>query len=191
MGATALVGSFLVAGGSQLYGGVTQANAAREQGAYQRQQYEFNSRIAKLQSADALARGEETARNVGRAGEKIQSAQRAAFAGQGVDVDSGSAAATQIETAGLTAHDVQTVKNNAWLEAWGYRVQAADLSNKGQFAQRAAENSANNTLLTGGLMAASYGLRAGAAYDNWGGKMKVPDYGGGGGPGGMATVPLY
>ena len=53
-----------------------------------------------------------------------------------------------------------TIENNAWREAWGYKVQA--VSGQGQAAQTrlAANNVMDNTLLTGGLQAANYGAQA-------------------------------
>lgn len=50
--------------------------------------------------------------------------QRVSMATAGIDVASGTALAIQQETANMGAADARTIKNNAYLEALGYRRQA-------------------------------------------------------------------
>jgi hypothetical protein len=63
--------------------------------------------------------------------------------------------------------DALTVKMNAYREAWGYKVQAAGLSARAQFAQTAGQYQAGASILTGtlglgtGAMKSYYWLKGG------------------------------
>lgn len=167
--------SQMAKGGLGLAGGFMQASAMREQGEFQARQYESNARIAELEAADAEARGSKEAAQVRRKGEQVQGAQRASFAAQGVDVNSGSAADLQAETAYLTKQDEITVTNNAWREAWGYKVQASNYRGQGAMTRAGARNQAANTILTAGIGALdSFGGAARTLYDMKKGTDKDP-----------------
>lgn len=140
---------------SQIVGAKNQADALKEQAEYQKTVSDSNARMAEFNANDALKRGEQDAHLIRREGDQVVGAQRAGYAGQGVDVNTGSAAKVQAETRMLSAADMLTAKNNAWREAWGYKVEAMNATNAGQFAVKAAKNAAANTLLTGGLNAFS------------------------------------
>lgn len=144
-----------VSAGAQLIGAGNQADALRAQGDYQRTVSDANAAMAEENATDAVRRGEQDAHLLRREGDRVVGAQRAGYAAQGVDVNSGSASQVQAETKMLSAMDQLTARNNAWREAYGYKVEAANSTRAGQFAQRAANNAADNTLLTGGLNAFS------------------------------------
>jgi hypothetical protein len=140
-----------LAGGQVLQGvanGVIQSNAIKMQGEYQRQTLEQNIRIADIQSDEAIKRGEREIANYQRGVGKLLGAQRTAYAGQNVELDSGSALDVAEDTAQQARLNVITMKNNAWLEAWGYKAQALDLSGKMEFGKIATRTAANTTLLT-------------------------------------------
>lgn len=160
MGALALSSTFQAS--NSLLSAYQQAGALREQGRYQQQQLEFNARISELQAEDATARGDREAGAARRVGKQVRGAQRAALAAQGVDVNSGSAADVQDETTQLAEADAQTIRANAWREAWGFRAQAQQARGQGRMGMLAANNQARSTILTGGLQAIGYGLQAGA-----------------------------
>jgi hypothetical protein len=145
-------------------GGIAGADAASRQGEYQKQIYDTNARFSKIQSDDALRRGEEMAGRVRANARKVQGSQRAALAAQGIDVNSGSAIDLQDETYTMGEKDAMTVSNNAWREAWGYRVEANNATMRGELAKASADNEARNTLLTGGLRGLSMGMDS---YDRW------------------------
>jgi len=128
-----------------------QAQTAKMQGDIQKSQYEANARMANLQAEDAIKRGDKEALAHKKKVRQLIGAQRAALAAQGIEVDSGSALDVQMDTAALGGEDILTIKNNAWREAWGYRVQAEDYRNKGTWAKMSGRNEARNTLLTGGM----------------------------------------
>jgi hypothetical protein len=141
--------------------GISQSASARAQGDFQKQQYDTNARLADLNASDAIARGEVDAGKHEAQTRGLAGSQRAALAAQGIDVDSGSAADVQKDTATLGALDATTIKNNAWREAWGYKVQAANSTAQGAMAKSAGDFSATSSLLTGGMNAVSSFGRAG------------------------------
>jgi len=152
MGLTAVLGASL--GTSVLSTGATaysQSNAIRTQGKYQQQQLETNMRLANIQANDAIARGESAANEQKKKVKQLIGTQRAALAAQGIEVNSDTALDIQADTAGMGALDVLTIKNNAWREAWGYKVQALDYSGQAVMAGISSKFNATQTLLTGGM----------------------------------------
>lgn len=111
-------------------GTLTQIGSLR----YQQQVAENNKKIAEWQAQDALERGRieeiEHRRQVGG----LIGTQRAALAGAGVEVDTGTAAELTADTAQVGELEAQNIRANAEREAYGYRIQAynyqteADLS---------------------------------------------------------------
>lgn len=154
-GAAAGAGSF-ASGATALAGAYSQSQAMEAQAIYQKTQSEMNAKLADMQAADAIKRGNKNAAQVGKNAKRVLGAQRAALAAQGIDIDSGSAADVQQDTEVLSAMDQMTVKNNAWKEAWGFKVQALNTRAEGDWAMAAGQQAARNTLLTGGMNALSY-----------------------------------
>lgn len=154
MGAAAIPIAIAQAGIS-LSGAYLQSQAQKEQGKYEQQVAESNARMAEENAKDAVLRGRTEAGQVLRRGRSIKGAQRAALAGQGVDVGTGTPADLQTETDSMGTLDAMTVQNNAWREAWGYKAEASNERIKGRFARFASKTEARNTLLTGGLQAAN------------------------------------
>lgn len=157
--------AFAAMSATSLYGAFNQSAAQEAQGDYQRRAYNTNAELSEMRAQDAEKRGLKEANAYGQKVKGVVGSQRAAFAAQGVDVDSGSAADIQAETRAIGAQDTLRIKNNAWREAWGFRMDAAQGRATGDMAQRSGSNSARTTLMTGGLEAAGYGLRA------WKGKV--------------------
>lgn len=159
MGTSNLIQGFATIG--QAY---SQSLALETQGEYQRQISDINARLSTLMAEDALARGDRAAADVVGAGREAAGQARAYAAAQGIKVGSGSAAQIQNAIQEVTERDAITARNNAWREAWGYRMQAVQATGAGKLAETAARAAASNTLLTGGLNALNYGIRAGWAY---------------------------
>lgn len=149
-----------VGGFANLASAYAESQAAGAQGEFQRQQYELNAAASEAQAKDAIRRGEISADQVRKEGEKAKGAQRAALAAQGIDVNSGSAGEVQLDTERLIAQDVATVRNNAFREAMGYKTKAIGERTSGTFASQSARNRSASTLLTGGMNAVSSGLKA-------------------------------
>jgi len=144
--------------------GFSQSAALRSKGEYEESLYNINRNFAELQATDAMRRGEKGTAAVRSLTRRTVGAQRAALAAQGIDVDSGSAREIQDDTRLQGALDELTVKNNAWREAWGFKVAAFDSGMRGQFARMSGDSSARSTLLTGGINAVNYGLQSYAYY---------------------------
>lgn len=146
----------LVAGGAAVsaVGQVKAGNAARRLG-------DFNAQVAELQATDALARGQAEESQFRQSVRGLIGQQRTGFAGQNVDVGSGSAADVQADAAFLGELDALTIRNNAAREAWGYRVDAQNARLGGQMQQSAARWGAAGTILgaSGSILMQRYGWR--------------------------------
>jgi hypothetical protein len=93
---------------------------------YQAQLARNNQMIAEARARRAEQQGrvdEQTARVRSAA---LLGSRRAALAAQGGDVDSGSPLDIQADTARAGEYDAQTIRNNAALKAYGYRLQGYD-----------------------------------------------------------------
>ena len=141
----------------------TQSQAIESRGDYETEVYRTNTRLANLQAEDAIQRGDEDSDTHKEQVKVLIGRQRAILAAQGIEInaDSGSPISIQEETAALGALDALTIRNNAWRESWGFKVQAADFEARANFAEIEARNNASNTLLTGGLQALNTGLNLG------------------------------
>jgi hypothetical protein len=152
------------------YGQWKQGQATKRAGESQAQVAEataklqdFNAGVADAQARDAVTRGEG---DVGRLAEQTRGligAQRAGYAGQGVVVDTGSAAAVQADAQQLSDSDQRMIRANAQRQAWGFRVdaensrrqagitrQGGEIARKeGQAAARAATIGAIGTIVGG------------------------------------------
>ena len=164
--------------------GSAYANAQQQKAnaIYQQGIYNVNAAFAKFQAEDSVERGKLAADEIERIGNKailslrkstkqFQAKQRIALASQGIETTSGSALDIISETRFLSDLDsielekeknlrMITAKNNAWREAWGFKIQSENFSSQSRFIGEAADNSARATLLAGGSQSLSYGLQA-------------------------------
>lgn len=144
------VGSFaalqIIQTGSQTY---ADYQSIKARGRYEESIYNTNARLANLKAKDAIERGKTEANKLRSESRKFIGAQRAAAAAQGVQVDIGSVGDIVNETENLTALDAITIKNNAFREAFGYRVESIEQRYMGQNARRSADFEARSTILTG------------------------------------------
>lgn len=150
----------MVLGGLALGSAYMQADAQGQQAKFQRNQADLNAKLLDEQGKDAIQRGDSAALEAGRKRKQLEGSQRAAFAANGVNSTTGSAADIIAESGMLSRQDELTIKNNAWREAWGYRVQANDSRSQGKFAELAGKNQSRDTLLAGGIQAFDYGTRS-------------------------------
>lgn len=112
-----------------------QAEAHRVRKEFEKKALDKNARIADIQVKDAEERGRKVAASIYRQGKRVEGTQRARIAAQGVRTDTGSAMDVQEQTRGVVDRDMLTVKNNAWNEAFGHKVQAEDLRSAAQMAE--------------------------------------------------------
>lgn len=104
------------------------------QSAFYRSQAEINARFAEMQAEFTLKQGTKAARQYQKQVSQVVGEQRAQMAAQGIDVNTGSAADIQQETAEIGALDAMTIKNNAWRQAFGFQQEALNLRFEGRIA---------------------------------------------------------
>lgn len=146
--------------GMALAGGVMGAQSARQEGAYSSSMLTQNAAFKNQAAIETEQAGQTSAdwQRV-RTGQAVGT-QRSAQAANGIDVNSGSAAQLQDDTAMIGELDALTIMNNAAREAYGYRVQAGqDLANAGQ-ARTNASSKATGSILGG--LGSAFGSFAGS-----------------------------
>lgn len=149
---------------ASLVGGYAQSQAMKAKADFEAQQMNTNARLAEMNAKEAIAKGDSDAEKKRAEVRGVLGSQRASYASQGIDIGSGSAMTVQEDTAIQGAVDVETIKNNAYREAWGLKYQAGEARTEAQFRQISGRNEAAQTLLTGGLQALSYGADAMSKY---------------------------
>jgi hypothetical protein len=101
-------------------------------------------------AADALQRGAVDAGRLRELGGELISRQKVAYANSGVDPTVGTAANVQAGTAADVELDVQTRKNNAAAEAWGFDQHRAQAFTEAQYKTSANQRKTVGTVLGGG-----------------------------------------
>jgi len=152
-----------------------QSKAQSAEGEYNASVFESNARLEALKAEDAIIRGEKEVVKLQQARNRLIGSQRVSFGAQGIDLESGSALDIQQETRSLGAEDILNTRNNAWREAWGYRVNENNYRGKAKYSLLTAKNTAKNTILTGGLsIAKSFAYsnylnknRSASSYDDY------------------------
>jgi hypothetical protein len=146
---------------------IADAKAAKSQAEYEEQQLRQNAYFNKLKGEDAIKRGDAEAAQLERQTKQLIGSQRAGYAAQGIDIESGSALAVQQDTAVLSAEDQMTIKNNAWREAWGYRVEEQGLYGQAEMTRLAGKNAYKQGILTGIFNAVQTGMSSASRYSKY------------------------
>ena len=161
-------GLFVGAMAMQLIGSVgsiyTQIVADKMQTDYQRHTLQMNKEMAEFGATDAMARGEKAVKQTKEKTKLLIGSQRAAMAAQGIDIGTGSAVDVQADTAALAAGDILTIRNNAYREAFGLRMQAYGYGAQSSMLGIQSQFSQNATLATGGMQWASGAMKDAALY---------------------------
>lgn len=144
--------------GIQMLQGMGEASAIKAQGEYQKAMADINARNAELMAERRLKKGDEDAKLYQQKINQTVGAQIASYAGQGVALDSEIAQQVQQQTYEIGHEDIQQLKNNAYLEAMGYKTEAFNTrlnSRMSLYATNAKANSAMmNTLIGSSFTAA-------------------------------------
>jgi hypothetical protein len=156
------------------------AKGVERQGAFEAAQLERNAGFADRQAEEAILAGKDQ-ESIHRANVRgLIGAQKVAAAAQGIAIDSGSAMDLQVEAAAMGEMDALRIRNQAALEAWGYKVQASEYRAGAAMTRAGARNQAGairaqgyGTLLTGALdvanlYASSYTPKSGPKYQTVG-----------------------
>jgi hypothetical protein len=157
------------ASGLMVGGTIYSALAQDAAGVYNQAMAEYDAKQLDDLAVDAINRGEGDAQRVGLEGKRVLGEQRAAIAGQGIDVGVGTATDIQTQTLEMTARDMRQVRLNAMEEARGIRTQAASTRANGRMGARTATGQAAGTLLTGGAQAISMAAQGVESYTANGG----------------------
>lgn len=112
-------------------GQLQQAAAASAQARYQQGMMEYNRQVMERNAGLAIQQGKaDEERQRLKTGQLIGS-QRAAIASQGGDPNSGSYLDLQADTASAGETDALTIRSNAAMRAYGFRLQGAGLGAQG------------------------------------------------------------
>lgn len=127
--------------GVGLLGAGTSAAGSAKSASKEKRIAGFNTKVAEAQAEDALTRGREAEDQLRSGVRKLVGSQRASFAAQGVELDSGSPLAVLEDTAAREAEDIARIRLNAGREAWGFKQQATNYSMGGsaQYNMRMSE----------------------------------------------------
>lgn len=140
---------------------LNQSEGQRSAGAYSERMSQLNAARAEAQAADATKRGETEAIRFQSKISGMAGSQRASLAAQGIQVDSGSAGDIIKQTYEIGAEDAQTIRNNSFREAMGFKSQASESLIQGKLAKAGADQQASYTLIGGGMQALSYAQQGG------------------------------
>lgn len=141
------LGAGIAQGGAQVASGITQSNAIEAQSNFDRANAELTAKGLDRQARDAELRGANDVTLIGNAAKRLQGKQVAASAGQGVDVNTGSALDAQVETDQMSEMDKLMARNNAAREAYGYRSAASATRSGAGMQAMGARNAARATML--------------------------------------------
>ncbi len=142
-----------------MVGGMMGAQNAKQEGAFNSSMLTGNAALKDQAAQETINAGDTSAdwQRV-RTGQAVGT-QRSVQAANGIDVNSGSAAQLQDDTAMLGELDALTIQNNAAREAYGYKVQAKqDRLNATQVTTNAG-NKATGSILGG--LGSAFGSFAG------------------------------
>jgi hypothetical protein len=117
-------------------------------GEYQQDVYKLNAKYAEIQARDAIRRGGQMAKRRAEEVGQVVGEQRVAGAAQGLAVGSGTIAEIQEEAITVGMMDALEIENNAYREAMGYKVQAAQNLVTGAARRLEARQEAETTLTT-------------------------------------------
>jgi hypothetical protein len=163
-------GGSSAAAGIQAAGTAFSAVSSYYQGKWAKQLANYNAKVAKMQGQYALERGEQMGTRQRMATGQLRGAQRVAYAGQNVLLDDGTAAQANEQAAYWGEIDAITVRNNAALEAWGYKQAAVNSVLSGQMSMAQGMANATGTILGGaGRIASSYEGSSSASSGSSGG----------------------
>ncbi len=151
-------------GATGLVSAISQAKAAKAQGEYANAMSEINARNADYQGRDAIDRGNKKSHEYRKDARSAIGAERARLAAQGIDITSGSAVDAIDRAEADVAINTQTIKSNAWREAWGFKSQASSQRAEGFMAKKKGDGLSRDTLLTGGVNFLTHGAKANEYY---------------------------
>jgi len=150
-GAVAGLAASIVGAGVGFAGSINKGRAIRASARFERTQIGLEMARAEFHARDVTRRGAIAANEHMARVRGLIGAQRAALAGQNVDIATGSAAQVIAQTEALGEVDAATIRNNAFRQAFGYKSQIIGLTAKARAVRAGANLEERMTVLTGGL----------------------------------------
>jgi hypothetical protein len=141
------VGTAVLGAGSSALGSIASGNAAAQNANYQSAIAMRNAVIAEQNAQHAIAVGQTRAQAKSLEGASKMGKIKASQAASGIDVNTGSAVDVQASERAINKLDTETVLNNAQLEAYGYRTQAANYLSDSQLRKQEASQAQESGLL--------------------------------------------
>jgi len=142
---------------AQAAGGLLSAGAEQQAGEANASIQANNAALARYQAKDALRRGAIDEQQLKQRIGQIIGSQRAAYAGGGLALDSGTPLDVALDTARTGALDVAQIRVNAANEAFGYRQRARAFEFQSDLSKKSGTQAALGTLLGS----------SGDAYKTW------------------------
>lgn len=142
-----------------LMSGISQANAAKVRGTWEKERAKTNAMLIDMQKTDILEQAEVEASEYEKEVSQMLGAQDAAFAAQGIDINTGTAQEIKNQTRELGDQDIKAIKNNAWKQAWGLEFEMEAELERGKFAQKTADTQAKQQIISSGISAVNTGLK--------------------------------
>lgn len=121
-------------------GGLQTANSNAESAHYSAMQSWANAKIAAKNAEIAGQAGAEQAAMESQKGRAVFGSIKTNQAASGIDVNTGSAAATQVSAQEISKLDAMTIRSNAAKEAYGYKVQESEFNQQGDMYRQEAKN---------------------------------------------------
>ena len=131
-------------------------------GRFNERQTLFNADMADRAAQDAITKGEEQVNDIRRKTKQLVGEQRAAFAAQGIDINSGSAADVQEDSHFWGVQDELTARNNAFLESYGYKMKALNLRTQAEVTRVSSDYKYRLGLIQTGMDMGEKAAKAGA-----------------------------
>lgn len=152
MGAVAFMGANMAMAGISGMQGQAMAN-------YNNSIAQTNARLLEEHAGRVMEKGAKDEMDFRNQVNQMVGTQRVSMASAGVDIGTGTALAIQEETAEMGARDAREIRNNAFLEAQGFRQEALNKKFEGRAGMLAADNQLRNGLITAGMQGYSMGKR--------------------------------
>jgi hypothetical protein len=159
--------------------GLRQAEQIKTQADLENRLTEVNAQTSLFLAEDAVKRGKRDAQLARDEIERIVGTQKAGFAAQNVQTDTGSALAVVEDTRRIGASEVAAIKVNALREAFVHKGEALGLRLEGRLRRISSRAQAKSLIASGGIGGIQTGVKTadkfGAFEQDTGGPSGTPD----------------
>lgn len=148
-------GSDWASAGLSASSGIMKGEGLLVSGRFDEKQQIWNAGQADRAAEESILKGERQVDDIRRKTKQIIGDQRAAFAAQGIDVNDGTAADVQGDTQYWGVMDEMTTRNNAFLESYGYKMQALNLRTQAEITRVSTDYKHRLSLIEAGMEGAA------------------------------------